>query len=167
VQVINIWLEKAFIWMELSSIGEAVRTTPFLYPTLESLHILGIALLVGSSVAFDLRLLGIGQKFLPVTIAARHLLPLSRIGFTLTFITGIALFTANALTVGFSSAAIWKLMLIVIAGVNITFFHTGIYRTVQDWDIDTQSPARAKFAAVISAFTWTGVIIAGRLLAYI
>jgi len=67
MQEIHIWLGELYISMERSSFGEVVRSTPFLYPTLESLHILGIALLVGSAVAFDLRLLGIGNKFLPVT----------------------------------------------------------------------------------------------------
>jgi hypothetical protein len=162
----NHWNTEIFIWLERSSIGEAVRTTSYLYPILESLHILGIALLVGSAVAFDLRLLGIGKHVLPVTTAARHLLPLSHIGFTVAAVTGMALFAASALTVGFSVAAPWKLGLIFISGVNLAVFHHGVYRTVDNWDFQTQTPVRARLAAIISTLTWTGVIIAGRLLAY-
>lgn len=58
-------------------------------------------------------------------------------------------------------------MLIVMARLNISFFHTGVYRTVKDWDLNTKTPITAKFAAVFSVLLWTGVIIAGRLLAYI
>ncbi|HZA92655.1 MAG TPA: hypothetical protein VE420_08505, partial [Gemmatimonadales bacterium] len=58
------WLAAASGWLEQSSIGEAVRMTPSLYPILESLHILGIALLVGPALAVDLRLLGIGRGVL-------------------------------------------------------------------------------------------------------
>ncbi|MBD2872783.1 hypothetical protein IDH41_29905 [Paenibacillus sp. IB182493] len=153
--------------LERSEIGEVVGRTPYLYPILETLHILGIAILVGSALAFDLRLLGIGKRILPVTIAARHLLPLCHIGFIIAAVTGTVLFTASALGVGLSAAAPWKLGLIVIAGVNIVIFHCGVYKTVERWDLHIQAPISARFAAVISSLTWTGVITAGRLLAYI
>ena len=54
------WLDALLSWLQGSALGEAVRGTPFLYPTLEAIHILGIALLVGPAFAFDLRLLGVG-----------------------------------------------------------------------------------------------------------
>ena len=127
--------------------------TPYLYPILESLHILGVALLVGSAVAVDLRLLGIGRSVLRVIIVARYLLPLSHIGFGLAAIAGAAMFTGIALSIGFSAAAPWKLGLIVIAGVNIAIFHTGVYRTVDAWDLHVWTPVRAQIAALVSALT--------------
>jgi hypothetical protein len=160
------WLAAASGWLEQSSIGEAVRMTPSLYPLLESLHILGIALLVGPALAVDLRLLGIGRGVLPVTIVSRYLLPMSHTGFGLVALTGAAMFTGIALTVTSSPAAPWKFGLIVLAGVNIAIFHTGVYRTVKEWDLYARTPLRAQVAAVISAASWMGVIIAGRLLAY-
>ena len=127
------------------------RTTHYLYGTLESLHILGIALLVGPALAFDLRLLGLGHHLLSVTAAARHLLPLSRLGFAVAAVTGAALFTASALSVTASGSAPWKLGLIVPAGVNIAVFHRGVYRTVQRWDHEVRPPLPARAAAVVSA----------------
>ena len=91
------WLAAASGWLEQSSIGEAVRMTPSLYPLLESLHILGIALLVGPALAVDLRLLGIGRGVVPVTIVSRYLLPMSHTGFGLVALTGAAMFTGIAL----------------------------------------------------------------------
>ncbi|WP_200902018.1 hypothetical protein [Microvirga vignae] len=99
------WLAQVGGWLEQSGIGEAVRMTPFLYPILESLHILGIALLVGPAMAVDLRLLGIGRSILPVTIVSRYLLPLSHAGFGLVAATGAAMFTGIALSVTMSPAA--------------------------------------------------------------
>jgi len=160
------WFPGLLAALERSSVGDAVRLTPNLYPVLESLHVLGIALLVGSAVAVDLRLLGVGRSVLPVTVVARYLLPLSHIGFGLAVVTGLAMFTGVALQVGTSAAGPWKLGLIVVAGINIAVFHAGIYRTVDKWDIHTGTPVRAKIAAVVSVLTWTGVIIAGRFLAY-
>jgi hypothetical protein len=155
-----------FSWLERSSLGEAVRTTPLVYSSLESVHILGIALLVGPALAFDLRLLGAGRQMLPVTAAARHLLPLARFGFTIAVTSGLMLFVSGAVAVGNSGAAPWKLGLLIIAGINIAVFHQGAYRRVDDWDIDVPTPARARIAATVSILVWSAVIAAGRLLAY-
>jgi len=106
--------------------------TPNLYPILESLHVLGIALLVGPAVAVDLRLLGVGWRVLPVTIVSRFLLPLSHAGFGLVAVTGAAMFTGIALSVTTSPAAPWKFGLIAIAGLNILMFHSGVYRKLKD-----------------------------------
>jgi hypothetical protein len=76
------------------------------------------------------------------------------------------MFIGVALTVGTSAAAPWKLGLIAIAGINIVVFHTGVYRSVRSWDLYSRPPFRAQVAAAVSALTWTGVIIAGRFLAY-
>lgn len=159
-------LAEALRWLEQTSFGEAVRAIPYLYPVLESLHILGIALLVGSALAVDLRLLGVGKRVLPVTTVARYLLPMSHIGFALVAISGTAMFTAVALSVSSSPAALWKFGLIVIAGLNIVIFHSGVYRTVGNWDLHESAPLQAQAAALVSALTWASTIVAGRFLAY-
>jgi hypothetical protein len=159
-------LAQASGWLEQSAIGEAVRMTPNLYPILESLHILGIALLVGPALAVDIRLLGIGRGILPVSIVSQFLLPLSHAGFGLVVLTGSAMFTGIALSVATSPAAPWKFGLIALAGVNILVFHAGVYRTVKEWDLHVRPPLRAQFAALVSACSWMSVIVAGRFLAY-
>lgn len=113
-----------------SALGEAVRSAEYLYPMLEASHILGIALLVGPAYAFDFRLLGIGHRVLPVTAAARHLLPVSHIGFAIAVITGIALLSAQATTVAGTGAAPWKFGLLILACLNVLVFHYGVYRRV-------------------------------------
>ena len=160
------WLTEFCGALERSSLGEAVRTAPYAYPILESLHIWGIALLVGSALTVDLRLLGMGRDVLPVTTVARYLLPLCHLGFAVVAVTGAAMFISNAVAVSSSPVAPWKLGLIGIAGMNIVIFHAGIYRSVKRWDISVRPPLRARAAAVLSATAWTGTILAGRLLAY-
>ena len=164
MNAIHFW--DALRWLERSSLAEAVRVAPFLYPMLESLHVLGIALLVGAAIAVDLRLLGVGRHVLPVTTVARYLLPVSRIGFLLVVVTGLAMFSGIARAVAGSAAAPWKLGLIIVAGINILVFHFGVYRSVHLWDVNAATPMRARAAAIISALCWTGTIIAGRFLAY-
>lgn len=136
------------------------------YSSLEIVHILGIALLVGPALAFDLRLLGVGRQLLPVTAAARHLLPLARFGFAMAVASGVVMFVSGAVAVGNSGAAPWKLGLLIVAGINIVVFHGGAFRRVDGWDIGVPTPARARIAALVSILMWSGVIAAGRLLAY-
>ncbi|WP_075657444.1 DUF6644 family protein [Pseudochrobactrum sp. B5] len=160
------WFPEFLTAIERSGFGEWVRLTPHLYPILMSLHVVGIALLVGPAIAVDLRLLGVARNVVPVTVVTRYLLPISHVGFAIVALTGLTMFSGVALTVGMSSAAPWKLGLIILAGLNIVTFHGGIYRTVREWDLAAPTPIRAKTAAVVSASTWTGVVFAGRFLAY-
>jgi len=160
------WLDTTLNAIEQSGLGDTVRNTPYLYPILMSLHVLGIALLVGPIIGVDLRLLGVGRSNLPVTVVLRYLLPLARVGFVIVALTGALMFTAIANAVGSSAAAPWKFGLIVVAGINILIFHLKIYRNVTEWDIGVASPIQPKIAAVVSATSWTGVIFAGRFLAY-
>jgi hypothetical protein len=155
-----------FFWLERSGLGEAVRTTPLVYSSLESAHILGVALLVGPALAFDLRLLGVGRQTLPVTTAARHLLPLARFGCVLAAVTGAVMFVSGAVAVGNSGAAPWKLGLLIVAGTNVAVFHRLAYRGVHTWDIGVPAPVGARIAATVSILVWCAVIAAGRLLAY-
>lgn len=159
-------MDALWAWLQQLGPSEAIRTTPYVYAVLESVHVLGIALLVGPALVFDLRLLGIGRSIETVTSAAAILLPIARIGFVIAALTGAAMFASGAANIAASSAATWKLGLILLAGINIAVFHTGVYRSVNRWNRSATAPLRARLAAIISAATWTGVIAAGRLLAY-
>lgn len=149
-----------------SVLGEAVRSAQYVYPVLEASHILGIALLVGPAFTFDLRLLGVGHRVVSVTTAGRNLLPVSHIGFAIAFITGLALLSAQATVVAGTGAAPWKLGLLILACLNVLVFHHGIYRRVNEWPDAAMTPVAARIGAGVSLIAWTGVIFAGRLLAY-
>ena len=155
-----------FSWLEGGPLAEAIRGTPYLYPVLGSLHILGIALLIGPAVAFDLRLLGLGKQNLPVTTVAGYLLPLSRLGFVIATFTGVLMLLPGASVIVERGSAPWKLGLLLIAGLNILIFHRRTYRSVSAWNLGESSPASARAAAVVSLTSWAGVTVAGSLLAY-
>ncbi|TDO51704.1 hypothetical protein EV643_103443 [Kribbella sp. VKM Ac-2527] len=157
---------EVFAWLEDSAFSEAIRGTAYLYPILESIHIIGIALLVGPAVVFDLRLLGLGRQALRVTTAANWLLPLSHVGFMIAAGTGVAMFLPGASVIADRGSAPWKLGLILLAGLNILIFHRHTYRGVARWDVGRSTPVAARFAAVVSLMSWSGVTVAGRLLAY-
>lgn len=138
-----------------------------MYPTLEALHILGIGLLIGPAFAFDLRLLGAGKRLMSVDVAARYLLPLSHLGLMVALLTGISLLSAQPLVIASSAAAVWKFGLLLIAGVNILIFHRGVYRSINHWSQAPVTPVAARVAAGVSLSVWSGVVFAGRFLAYV
>lgn len=152
--------------LQNSLLGKVVRSTEYLYPLLEASHILGIAILIGPAFIFDLRLLGVGDRSLSVVTAARKLLPVSRVGFAVSAITGMALFSAQATVVAQTGAAPWKLFLLLIACINVLVFHLGIYRRASEWSEARAAPLIARAGAGVSIISWTGVVIAGRLMAY-
>lgn len=158
--------DSLMILFQGSPLGDTVRDARFLYPALEAIHILGIALLVGPAFAFDLRLLGIGNRIVSVTAAARHLLPISHIGFAIAVLTGTALLSAQATVIAGTGAAPWKFGLLILAGLNATAFHFGVYRRVEEWTDAAATPIAARTGAAVSMIAWTGIIFAGRLLAY-
>ncbi|MEO3868579.1 hypothetical protein ABGB18_07105 [Nonomuraea sp. B12E4] len=159
------WLE-ALGWLEGTWGAEFVRVTPWVYSSLEVVHLLGLALLVGPAVLFDLRLLGAGRQAVSVVAAARHLLPVARAGFAAAALSGVVMFAAGAREVAGTGAAPVKLALLVIAGINIALFHRGVYRRVSAWDGARRTPAAARTAGAVSLVTWTGVVACGRLIAY-
>lgn len=152
--------------LEQSPWAGAIRSTPYLYPGLMALHVIGIALLLGAAVVVDLRLLGVGRAAVPVRVVLRHLLPMAHVGFAVIALTGAAMFVAMALTVGQSAAAPWKLGLIALAGLNLGVFHRGVLRTVAQWDMHRVPPWPARVAALVSLASWSATVFAGRLLSY-
>jgi hypothetical protein len=160
--VIAAWLEA----LEGSALGAAMRDSLWLYPAAETVHLLGLATLVGCAAAFDLRLLGF-SRHLPARAVARHLLTCARAGFAVAAVSGALLFTADATALAENPAFRWKLALISVAGLNALRFHLGPFRLGGDWDQERAAPPAARIAAVISLTVWAGVVTAGRLIAYV
>jgi hypothetical protein len=158
-------LQPWALWLEQSGLGTAVRTSSWMYPTAEIGHLLGLGLLFGSAVAFDLRLLGASRR-LPVDASAAFLLPLARSGFAIMAITGALLFAANATTM-LSIVFGIKVTAIVAACLNATIFHRGVFHGVATWNVDATAPAGARAAALISLCCWGTAVVCGRLLAYV
>lgn len=152
-----------FLALQESALGHAMRSSPALYPAVEILHIIGFVVLVGSILALDLRMLGLGRA-IAIAPMAQLLLPLSRFGFLLAISMGFLLFSADASHVVRNPAFQAKLLLIAAALVNVVIAHRGPWRRVALWH--GEAPAGAKLTALVSLLLWLGVVCAGRLIAY-
>ena len=149
-----------------SALSVAMRSSLWLYPAVEIVHITGFALLVGSVVMFDLRLLGL-SKTVPVRALARHLLPWSVGSLLLIVPSGFALFTAHASDFISNTAFVTKMGLLMLAGANAAAFHAGVFQSAAGWDTGTRAPVAARLHAAASIVIWVAVIACGRLLAYV
>ena len=142
-----------------------LRTNPWAYPTVETLHLVSIALLFGSIIVVDVRVLGI-SKNISMRQLARHALPWTVLAFFGAAATGSLLFTAHAADLIGNRTFLIKLCLISVAGMNAAMFHTGPYVHVANWDIGLPAPASARAMAAVSIATWIAVIACGRWIAY-
>jgi hypothetical protein len=152
-----------FLTLQESALGHLMRSSPALYPAVEILHIIGFVVLVGSILALDLRLLGLGRA-IAIKPMAQLLLPLSRAGFLLAISMGFLLFSADASHVVKNPAFQTKLLLLAAALVNIVVAHAGPRRHIERWPDEASGGAKA--TALVSLVLWLGVICAGRLIAY-
>ena len=151
--------------IEASALGQAMRQWLWLYPSVETVHIVGIALLVGSIVVLDLRLLGLSRS-LPVRRLSAHILPWTAASFVLIIPSGLAMFVAHAGELIANPVFAVKMCLILLAGANAGVFHAGVFRSAGKCDVDVMPPLAARAAAAVSLLIWISVIACGRLLAY-
>lgn len=151
--------------IERSPVGEAMRSSLWLFPAVETLHILGFSLLIGSIAAYDLRLL-MAKPLLPADHLGRLLLPVAVTGFLIAVPAGLLLFTSEA-TAFAENPMFWiKMGLLAVGLVNIVVFHNGIGRHMESW-ADLRPPPAARVAGAVSLIAWIGVLICGRLIAYV
>src|SRR5258706_3010668 len=128
------------------------------------LHLAGVALLLGSILVVDLRLLGLLRQRSVRPLAGR-LLPWTAGSFLLIVPSGLAMFIAYAGDLIANPVFALKICLILAAGVNAALFHAGVFRTSAAWDVGAAPPLAARAAGAISLVVWLSVIACGLVLA--
>jgi uncharacterized membrane protein len=143
----------------------AMRDNALLYGAVEIAHLLGIIVLVGSVLAFDLRVLGL-SKAIPVRALARHTLPWSVAALLIVVPSGLKMFAAKAEEILNNPAFRLKMGLLLVAGLLAAFFHTGPYMSVKAWDTNAPAPLLARACVALSLVLWIAIVACGRLIAY-
>src|SRR5579862_6484310 len=122
------------VWLQHSPIGWGMRNTLWPFPVIETIHIFGIVILVGSVSILDLRLVGLMLKRQSVSTLTRRILPWAWVGFTIQVVSGFFLFATEAQKLYFSIPFRLKMIMIVLVGANALLFHGYVYRNVGRWD---------------------------------
>lgn len=154
-------------WLEHTSVGAAIRESLWVFPAIETVHLLGMAALVGTIAALDFRLLGWMLRQKRFSELARRLLPWTWAGFALQVVTGMLLFSSEAVKLYGNPAFRLKMLLIFLAGVHALVFECTVYRGVASWDDSTVPPLGAKVAGFISLLLWIGIVAAGRFIGFV
>lgn len=155
-------LESLFNWLQNTPVGIVIAESGWMFPTVESVHVLALTLVVGSIAMMDFRLLGVFGRSHRVTQLATDVLPWTWMSFVVAVITGATLFVSAAATYWDNPFFRVKMVLLALAGANMGIFHFITWRTVHEWDENTPTPPAAKAAGLLSLVFWVGVVICGR-----
>jgi hypothetical protein len=148
--------------IEATDISTAIREGDSYFPWIESIHVLAITLVVGSISILDLRLLGWASRDRSVERVSSSVLPVTWSAFAIAVISGVLLFSSNAITYAHNNWFIAKFAFIGLAGLNMLFFQTVINRNVETWGAGGTPPAAARIAGALSLLFWIAVITCGR-----
>jgi hypothetical protein len=153
-------------WLEQSSVATMVRESAWGFQIVVAFHILGLILSVGTLVWFDLRLLGVSMRRVPVSEVYRQLAPWSAAGFVIMFVSGSMLAAAYATRAYGNPYFRIKMLALVLAGANALFYHVVTERRILEWDRREPPPGPARLAGLISIALWAIVVLAGRMISY-
>ena len=153
--------------LEESSLGLAITESEWLFPTIETLHVLALTLVIGSIAMLDLRLLGVSNRDKGVVQLADETLPWTWSAFIVATITGALMFVSAATTYYDNVPFRIKLLLLVLAGLNMAVFHLTAYRAVHNWNHTLPTPQAARISASLSLLFWVSVVVAGRWIGFV
>jgi hypothetical protein len=149
-------------WLEGRSFAMQISQSDWLFPFIETLHVVAIALVVGAISMLDLRLLGISRKDYGVQDLAAETLPWTWISFSVAIVTGALMFSSAA-TRYITLVPFWiKMMLLLAAGINMAIFHLTAYRSAGEWNHQLPPPNAARVAGTLSLCFWVSVVFMGR-----
>jgi hypothetical protein len=153
-------------WIAATPGSIALHESLYMYPLVESAHVLTLCLFLGMAIMFDLRLLGITLRRVPITEMKRRLGPWMLAGFVVMVITGALLFYAIPVRSYQSIFFRAKVVALILAGLNAFVFHSTIDRRVAEWDLAPVPPRAARRAGATSLVLWAVIVVAGRMIAY-
>lgn len=166
--------------MDINSIAAAIHDTDlaafvrgdapgteWVFPILETAHVLCIAIVFGTIAMVDMRLLGLVGRRVPFTKLYQELIPWTWGAFAGAVVLGSILATGKIEDYVRSPQFMAKFVLMALAGVNMALFHVGAYRAIATWDKMIPTPSGARLAGALSLAFWIGVIFCGRWVGFV
>jgi hypothetical protein len=159
---ITAWLKT----LEDSGLATDIRKSLYIFPFLEAVHVMALSMVFGTILVVDLRLLGWASRHRPFTRMSADLLKFTWGAFTVSVVTGAAMFTTNARVYAHNTAFQVKMILLLMAGINMAIFHLTAEKSVQRWDRDSAAPGIGRVTAGLSIALWMAIIFAGRVIGF-
>ena len=153
--------EQALTRLQDLSLPTQIRESEWMFPTIETVHVFALVLVVGTIMTVDLRLLGIANKDRPFSEVASEMLPWTWAAFAIAALAGMLMFSSKALTYYGNIPFRLKMICLLLAGINMVMFHWLGTRHLEAWDRG-RPPRAAKLAGGASLLLWTTIVAAGR-----
>jgi hypothetical protein len=158
-------LAPLFVAIKAWPISAAVRGdlpgSEWLFPIIETLHVIALTMVLGTIAMVDLRLLGMASRDSSVSRLSQEMLPWTWTAWCAAAVFGSLLFMSNATTYAGNLQFRLKFVCMGLAAINMLIFHFGAYRHVAQWDSGVP-PVSAKLAGGLSLLLWISVVFFGR-----
>ena len=151
-----------FQWCQASALGTAIRDSQWLFPVIEAVHLLGLAMMGGFVLLVDMRLMGLSMPRKPVAALAREIQPWLIGALSVMLITGLLLYTSEPLKL-YYNPAFWMKMSFLTSAIVYTFT---VRRAVLAADETRVGPVWGKLVALVSIALWAGVGVGGRAIGF-
>ncbi|HEX7819081.1 MAG TPA: DUF6644 family protein [Sphingobium sp.] len=154
-------LEDIAIRLSESPLSIALTDSEWAFPTLESVHVIALTLVIGSIAVVDLRLLRLAARDRDPHQLIKAILPVTWVAFAFALVTGALLFVANPISYVANTAFLVKLGLLGLAGLNMLLFHLFAHK-----QLATESALAPRLSGAASLTLWVGIVTAGRLIGF-
>jgi hypothetical protein len=154
-------LEQVLTRLQDLSLPTQIRESDWMFPTIETVHVFALVLVVGTIMTVDLRLLGVANKERPFSQVAAEMLPWTWTAFAFAALAGLLMFSSKAVTYYGNIPFRLKMVCLLLAGINMAMFHWLGTRRLAAWDRG-RPPLTAKLAGGASLLLWTTIVAAGR-----
>ena len=149
-------------WLESLPLAVFINESEWAFAAIESVHVIALALVLGTIAVVDLRLLGLAWANRPYTEVSREVLPWTWGAFVFSVATGSLMFITQAPAYYVNVAFRLKMLLLLLAGMNMLIFELITARAAAQWDRGTPIPPAGKIAATLSLAFWIAIIFFGR-----
>ena len=156
----------ALDWLQATGLAIQIRDSLILFPLLEAIHVIGLALVFGTILIVDLRLLGVASTHRSFQRLASDTMKWTVAAFVLTAVTGALMFITNATVYFYNAYFQTKVALLALAGLNALVFELTSRRSVTTWGVARSAPPLARGIATVSLIIWVGVIVTGRMIGF-
>jgi len=153
-------------WIQRTDLAIYIRDSLFAFPLIESAHVIGLTLVLGTIVIVDLRLLGVASTRRPFSLLASDTLKWTWAAFALAAVTGALMFITNADVYFHNGYFRAKMALLVLSAINVLAFELTAGRRVSEWNEAPAAPPVGRAIATLSIIFWIGVVVTGRMIGF-
>jgi uncharacterized membrane protein len=160
-------IDSVLQWVQDTAPAIAIAESSWLFPTIETVHVLALTTVVGSIAMIDLRLIGAAQRHRSVIELTQEVLPWTWIAFAIAVCSGSLMFASNAVKYFTNVPIRIKMILLVSAGINMLYFHLVTYRSAHAWHMDAKIPRSGRIAGGVSLALWISIVGFGRWIGFV